>query len=98
MTSERSLCAFEIFRYCSPSLMTAGSAIWAVSSSKCFSSWSSLLVYCMAAPGSGDYEFAALFGFELHSAFQCTDGHRGLIVGWRLGGDALCPQAGRGEQ
>ena len=40
---------------------------------------------------------AALRLFERHGAFQRADGHRGLVVGRGLGGDALQPQAGRGE-
>ena len=46
-TSARSLCALAIFRYWSPSAMPAGSAICAVSSSKCFSSSPSLRVNCI---------------------------------------------------
>ena len=33
--------------------------------------------------------------FERHGAFQSADGDRRLVVGRRLGGDALQPQAGR---
>ena len=36
--------------------------------------------------------------FERHGAFQRVDGDGRLIVGGRLGGDALQPQAGRGDQ
>ena len=46
----------------------------------------------------GDDQFAALRLFQRHGAFERADGHRGLVVGRRLGGDALQPQAGRGEQ
>ncbi len=35
--------------------------------------------------------------FEGHGAFERMDGNGGLLVGRRLGGDALQPEAGRGE-
>ena len=48
-------------------------------------------------PSSGDDQLAALDFFQRHGAFERVDGHGGLLVGRRLGGDALQPQAGRGE-
>src|SRR5208283_2860686 len=42
-----------------------------------------------------DNQFAALRLFQRHGAFQRVYGHGGLLVGRRLGGDALQPQAGR---
>ncbi len=47
---------------------------------------------------SGDDQFAALRFFQRHGAFERVDGDRRLVVGRRLGGDALQPQAGRGER
>jgi hypothetical protein len=96
-TSERSLCALVTLRYWSASPITAGSAIWRVSSSKRFSSCSSFWRELHGSLFLGDDELAALGFFERHGAFQRADGDRGLLVGRRLGGDALQPQAGRGE-
>src|SRR5579872_4074681 len=89
-TSERSLWVLVTLRYCSASAITAGSAICAVSSSKRFSSCSSLGTNCMGE--LGDYQLAALRGFERHSAVERADGHLGLIVAWWLRGNPLQPE------
>src|SRR5215469_6192656 len=92
-TSERSLCALATLRYCSASPITTGSAICSVSSSKRFSSCSSFGTNCMEE--LGDDQLAALRSFEGHGAVERANCHLGLIVGRRLRGNALQPQAGR---
>ena len=61
-TSDSSLCALVTLRYWSASLMTAGSAICRVSSSKRFSICSSFWANCMA--DSGDDQLAALLSLR----------------------------------
>src|SRR5450432_3972398 len=98
--SSISLRPLAILRYSAPSPITAGSAIWLVSSSKRFSSCSSFgtncMIYykCQSGPVNlGDHQLSALGLFKRHSAFKGADGHRRLVVGRRLGGNALQPQS-----
>ena len=55
----------------------------------------------MALPGStrsGDDEFAALSLLQLHGAIKGVDRHGSHLVGRRLGGYALQPEAGSGKR
>ena len=81
--SASSLWALATLRYCSASAITAGSAIWRVSSSKRFSSWSSFWVNCMDV-SQAMTSSSALGLFERHGAFQGMDGHGRLLVGGRI--------------
>src|ERR1022692_1759740 len=97
-TSAISLRALAALRYSAASAISAGSASWRVRSSKRTSICWSLGTNCMEVkPSLSDDQFAALGLFKGHGAFERVYGHGGLLVGRRLGGDALEPQAGGGE-
>lgn len=45
-----------------------------------------------------NHQFAAALRFEGHGFVKSDNGALGLIVGWRLGGDALQPQSGSRDE
>ena len=75
--------------------MTAGSAIWRGQFFEVLFELVELLGELHVDDfGLGDHEFAALLSSSAMAPSRALDGYGGLVVGRRLGGDALHPRPG----